>query len=152
MIRHGVYPCPLGLLIIGCTERKIVSVKLASEAQLQHTPCPLSDLAARQLLEYFDGRRRSFELPLHPAGTPFQQAVWQTISQIPYGETATYGQIAAMLRNPKASRAVGQAANRNPLWIIVPCHRVVGKNQALTGYAGGLETKQALLKLEQNNA
>lgn len=152
MIRCGIYPCPLGLLIIGYVERKIVSVKLASETQLLHTPCPLSDLAARQLLEYFDGRRRSFELPLHPAGTPFQQAVWQTISQIPYGETATYGQIATTLGNPKASRAVGQAANRNPLWILIPCHRVIGKNKELTGYAGGIPVKQALLELERNNA
>ena len=151
MIRHGVYPCPLGLLIIGCTERKIVSVKLASETQLLHTPCPLSDLAAGQLLEYFDGRRRSFELPLHPAGTPFQQAVWLAISQIPYGETATYGQIAAMLGNLKASRAVGQAANRNPLWILIPCHRVIGKDRNLTGYAGGISVKQALLELEQRH-
>ncbi len=152
MICYGVYPCPLGTLIIGCTENKIVSVKLASETQLQHCPTPLSDLAARQLLEYFDGHRSVFDLPLLPAGTPFQLAVWQAIGQIPYGETRTYGQIAATLGKPNASRAVGQAANRNPLWIVIPCHRVVGKDQKLTGYAGGIAIKQTLLELEQNNS
>ena len=103
-------------------------------------------------MEYFQGKRKDFDLPIYAPGTPFQTAVWHEISRIPYGQTRSYGQIAAILGKPKASRAVGQAANRNPLWIIVPCHRVVGKNQALTGYAGGLETKQALLELERNNA
>ena len=149
MIRHGVYPCPLGTLAIGYTECKIVSVKLVSETNLPHRPSPLSDLAAGQIMEYFQGKRKDFDLPIYAPGTPFQMAVWHEISQIPYGQTRTYGQIAAILGKPKASRAVGQAANRNPLWIIVPCHRVVGKNQALTGYAGGLEIKQALLELEQ---
>jgi O-6-methylguanine DNA methyltransferase len=149
MIRHGVYPCPLGTLVIGHTDAKIVSVKLVSETNLPHCPSPLSDLAAGQIMEYFQGKRKDFDLPIYAPGTPFQMAVWHEISRIPYGQTRSYGQIAAILGNPRASRAVGQAANRNPLWIIVPCHRVVGKNQALTGYAGGLEIKQALLELEQ---
>ena len=152
MIRHGVYPCPLGTLVIGHTDAKIVSVKLQTAPTHPHCPSPLSDLAAGQIMEYFQGKRQDFDLPIYAPGTPFQMAVWHEISRIPYGQTRSYGQIAAILGKPKASRAVGQAANRNPLWIIVPCHRVVGKNQALTGYAGGLETKQALLELERNNA
>ena len=149
MIRHGVYPCPLGTLVIGHTDAKIVSVKLQTAPTQPHCPSPLSDLAAGQIMEYFQGKRKDFDLPICATGTPFQAAVWRQIRNIPYGQTRTYGQIAAILGKPKASRAVGQAANRNPLWIVVPCHRVVGKNQALTGYAGGLEIKQALLELEQ---
>ena len=151
MIRHGVYPCPLGTLVIGHTDAKIVSVKLQTAPTQPHCPSPLSDLAAGQIMEYFQGKRKDFDLPIYAPGTPFQTAVWHEISRIPYGQTRSYGQIAAILGKPKASRAVGQAANRNPLWIIVPCHRVVGKNQALTGYAGGLEIKQALLELEQRH-
>lgn len=86
---------------------------------------------------------------MKPAGTPFQLAVWNQLLQIPYGETRTYGQIAAAIGKPGAARAVGMACNRNPLWIAIPCHRVVGSNHALTGYAGGLDMKQALLTLEQ---
>ena len=149
MISYGSYPCPLGMLIICCNEGTVVSVKISSDTEHPHQPCAASDQAAAQLQEYFDGRRREFQFPVSVHGTPFQKAVWQAISQIPYGETRSYGQIAAMIGKPNAARAVGQAANRNPLWIIVPCHRVVGKNHTLTGYAGGLDAKQHLLKLEQ---
>lgn len=152
MIRHGVYPCPLGALVIGYTECKIVSVKLVSETNLPHRPSPLSDFAAGQIMEYFLGDRKDFDLPIGATGTPFQTAVWRQIRNIPYGQTRTYGQIAAILGKPKASRAVGQAVNRNPLWIVIPCHRVVGKNGSLTGYAGGLDMKHQLLMMEQNNA
>ena len=151
MIRHGVYPCPLGTLVIGYTECKIVSVKLVSETNLPHRPSPLSDFAAGQIMEYFQGKRKDFDLPIYAPGTPFQMAVWHEISRIPYGQTRTYGQIAAILGKPKASRAVGMACNRNPLWIVIPCHRVVGKNGSLTGYAGGLDLKRFLLELEQCN-
>ena len=113
------------------------------------TPSPLSDMVQRQLQEYFAGSRTSFDLPIKPKGTPFQLAVWQALEEIPYGETRTYGNIAAAIGNPKASRAVGMACNRNPLWIVIPCHRVVGSNHNLTGYAGGLSMKRALLELEQ---
>ena len=102
-----------------------------------------------QLQEYFEGKRTSFDLPILPKGTPFQLAVWKRLLEIPYGEVRTYGQIAAEIGNPKSSRAVGQAANRNPLWIVIPCHRVIGKNHSLTGYAGGLDMKRRLLQLEQ---
>lgn len=103
----------------------------------------------RELEEYFSGVRTSFTVPLLAEGTPFQQAVWQFLTDIPYGETATYGQIAARLGRPGAARAVGMACNRNPIAIIIPCHRVVGADGGLTGYAGGLDVKARLLLLEQ---
>lgn len=149
MIRHGVYPCPLGTLAIGYAECKIVSVKLVSETNLPHRPSPLSDFAAGQIMEYFLGDRKDFDLPIGATGTPFQTAVWRQIRNIPYGQTRTYAEIATAIGKPGAARAVGMACNRNPLWIAIPCHRVVGKNGSLTGYAGGLEIKQALLELEQ---
>jgi methylated-DNA-[protein]-cysteine S-methyltransferase len=104
--------------------------------------------AAKQLREYFDGRRKSFELPLSLHGTEFQFAVWRALQTIPYGETRSYKQIAEQIGNPKASRAVGMANNRNPVMIVVPCHRVVGQDGSMIGYAGGLDAKKFLLDLE----
>ncbi|WKE64465.1 methylated-DNA--[protein]-cysteine S-methyltransferase [Gallaecimonas kandeliae] len=104
--------------------------------------------AARQLGEFFAGKRRGFELPLAPKGTAFQQSVWQQLQAIPFGETRSYGQLASALGKPKAVRALGGANGRNPLSIIIPCHRVIGANGSLTGYDGGLWRKEALLKLE----
>lgn len=109
---------------------------------------PLLRAARTQLLEYLSRTRRSFDLPLDPAGTDFQRAVWEALRAIPYGQTRTYGEIAAAVGRPRAVRAVGQANHVNPLPIFIPCHRVVGKNGALTGYAGGLDLKSALLALE----
>ena len=102
----------------------------------------------RQLDEYFEGARTTFDLPLHPSGTPFQLAVWAQLRTIPTGTTTNYGDIAERIGKPNASRAVGAAVGRNPISIIVPCHRVVGSTGALTGYAGGLDRKVALLTLE----
>jgi methylated-DNA-[protein]-cysteine S-methyltransferase len=104
--------------------------------------------ARRQLDEYFDGRRRAFDLPLRLEGTDFQQRVWRELAQIPYGETWSYGQLAARIARPGASRAVGLANGRNPISIVVPCHRVIGADGSLTGYGGGLERKQWLLAHE----
>lgn len=109
---------------------------------------PLLRAARTQLLEYLSGARRSFDLPLDPAGTAFQRSVWEALRAIPYGQTRTYGEIAAAVGRPRAVRAVGQANHVNPLPIFIPCHRVMGKNGALTGYAGGLDLKSALLALE----
>lgn len=106
-------------------------------------------LAARQLDEYFDGQRPRFELPLSPRGTAFQRAVWDALSEIPFGQTRSYAQIAQRIGRPTASRAVGAANGRNPLPIVVPCHRVIGANGSLTGFAGGLEAKRLLLRLER---
>lgn len=102
-----------------------------------------------QLDEYFAGERDAFDLPLEPNGTEFQRAVWSALEQIPFGETRSYGQIAAQVGRPKAARAVGMANNRNPIAVIVPCHRVIGSGGALVGYAGGLERKTWLLDHER---
>jgi O-6-methylguanine DNA methyltransferase len=104
--------------------------------------------ASAQLKEYFAGQRVAFDLPLNMAGTPFQQRVWETLRSIPFGETVTYGQLAAELGQPTASRAVGLANGKNPVSIIVPCHRVVGSKGDLTGYGGGIERKRYLLDFE----
>jgi methylated-DNA-[protein]-cysteine S-methyltransferase len=104
--------------------------------------------ATGQLFEYFCGRRRAFDLPLSPAGTEFQRAVWTMLATIPYGETISYAQLATRVGKPTAIRAVGAANGRNPLPIVLPCHRVIGADGSLTGFGGGLPTKQFLLKLE----
>jgi methylated-DNA-[protein]-cysteine S-methyltransferase len=104
---------------------------------------------ATQLTEYFDGRRRAFDLPLAPEGTPFQLRVWNALVEIPYGETISYGELAARIGDRSASRAVGLANGSNPLPIVIPCHRVIGSNGKLTGYGGGLAIKQQLLSLER---
>jgi len=109
---------------------------------------PLLLDAADQLRAYFAGKLREFDLPLAPRGTPFQLSVWDAVSAIPYGSTATYAEIAAAVGRPSACRAVGAANGRNPLPVIVPCHRVIGAAGALTGYGGGLERKRFLLDLE----
>ncbi|WP_407562148.1 methylated-DNA--[protein]-cysteine S-methyltransferase [Streptomyces sp. 184] len=107
--------------------------------------------AAAQLSAYFAGERTDFDLPLHLSGTPFQQRVWEQLRQIPYGETISYGELAERVGNPAASRAVGMANGRNPVGIIVPCHRVVGANGSLTGYGGGIDRKKQLLALERQD-
>lgn len=140
---------PLGEMYFCAEDSKITALRFGRTEK--DTPCEIIYEAKRQLAEYFNGKRQEFDLPLAPKGTPFQQAVWQALREIPYGETASYGEIAAKVGNPKASRAVGMANNRNPIAIIVPCHRVVGANGSLTGYAGGLGKKDFLLSLEHNN-
>ena len=105
--------------------------------------------AKRELCEYFAGARKTFTVPLNPAGTDFQRAVWAALRAIPYGETRTYGAVAAAVGRPKAARAVGNANNKNPILIFTPCHRVVGADGALVGFAAGLPVKEALLALER---
>ena len=112
---------------------------------------PLLTESERQLTEYFTGQRKAFDLPLAPVGTPFQRSVWQALREIPYGETRTYKEIAEAIGRPKAFRAVGQANNRNPLMIVQPCHRVIGTNGSLTGFAYGTDMKQFLLDLEKEH-
>jgi methylated-DNA-[protein]-cysteine S-methyltransferase len=106
--------------------------------------------AVEQLQEYFAGKRQRFSLQLAPEGTPFQLRVWQELRNIPYGETISYGELARRIGKPNASRAVGTANGRNPLSIVVPCHRVIGANGTLTGFGGGLENKRTLLALERS--
>ncbi len=105
--------------------------------------------AAAQLAEYLEGSRKEFTLPLNPQGTPFQRKVWEALRKIPYGETRSYKQIAKEIGNEKACRAVGMANNRNPILCVIPCHRVIGANGSLVGYAGGLDLKKQLLQLEK---
>jgi len=109
---------------------------------------PVLTQTERELSEYFAGERTSFSVPLDASGTEFQKTAWAALLTIPYGETRSYGQLATQIGNPKASRAVGAANGRNPISIIVPCHRAIGSNGALTGFAGGLEAKRYLLALE----
>jgi len=108
--------------------------------------------AERQLGEYFTGRRKNFSVPLDMRGTPFQRSVWEALLAIPFGETRTYGELAKQLGSPQAARAVGAANGRNPISIIVPCHRVIGSSGKLTGFAGGLEAKEQLLNIEKSNS
>jgi methylated-DNA-[protein]-cysteine S-methyltransferase len=114
-----------------------------------HKSADAFDDVVSQLKEYFAGQRQRFELPLAPEGTPFQQRVWRALQDIPYGVTISYAQLAARIGQPTASRAVGLANGSNPLPIVIPCHRVIGANGALTGYGGGLPIKERLLALER---
>ena len=150
-ISQAAYPCPYGYLIIRHCGNAVCEIRIAEQWDFPQAPGPVSDLAATQILEYLAGNRKEFDFPMMLTGTPFQQSVWSALSRIPYGEVRTYGQIAQAIGRPGAARAVGQACNRNPLWIAIPCHRVIGRNSALTGYAGGISLKQALLKLEQEH-
>ena len=111
---------------------------------------PLAE-ARRQLQEYFAGERKAFDLPLHLSGTEFQVSVLEALQKIPYGETVSYGEIARRIGRPKARRAVGAANGRNPIPIVVPCHRVIGSSGDMTGFGGGIDTKEALLRLEAEN-
>lgn len=114
--------------------------------------CPLTDLVAAELREYLRGDGREFTFPYKLCGTPFQLAVWNALREIPYGETRSYAQIAAAVGRPRASRAVGAANHRNPIFIAIPCHRVIGADGSLVGYGGGLEMKSYLLELEKKNS
>jgi methylated-DNA-[protein]-cysteine S-methyltransferase len=114
-----------------------------------HPDHPVLIEASRQLAEYFAGARRAFELELAPRGTPFQRQIWDHLQKIPYGETRTYGELAAATGNIQRARAVGMANGKNPIGIMIPCHRVIGRSGALTGFGGGLDTKAFLIGLEQ---
>lgn len=142
---------PLGILAIWGNGRAICAVKLGDYSAGSGDAGggdPLLNEASRQLRQYFAGERREFDLPLHPAGTPFQCRVWDQLRRIPFGETISYGELARRVGNPAASRAVGAANGRNPIPIIVPCHRVIGSDGSMTGFGGGVERKRALLGLE----
>lgn len=148
-----LYKTEIGKITIVEEDNKIINVYFDSE----DTPkdiniCETNILkeAGRQLQEYFSGVRTKFELPLNPKGTDFMKDVWSALEKIPYGETKTYGEIAKIIGRDKAYRAVGLANNRNPIPIFIPCHRVIGANGKLVGYAGGLDIKKQLLELEKH--
>jgi O-6-methylguanine DNA methyltransferase len=149
MIRYAFYDFEFGTLKIGYTDDEIIFLKRVEQIDAENKPSELSNLAFEQVCEYFKGKRHDFDFPYKLEGTVFEKKVWNELCQIPYGETRTYKQIAMAVGNPKASRAVGMANNKNPLTIVVPCHRVIGTNGNLIGYAGGLNMKKALLELEQ---
>ena len=150
MAHSASYSFPIGSLTVGYEDGAVVSLKIGPCADVSDNPSLFSDQVAMELQEYFEGKRTRFTFPLRLDGTDFQKAVWQALLGIPYGQTRTYSQVAAAIGRPKASRAVGIACSKNPIWIAVPCHRVIGKNNALTGYAGGLDLKQRLLNLEKS--
>ena len=149
-MNHYVYAMPQGRMTIvdsgGAVVRIGFGVLDAEGSAL--SPTALTNESATQLMEYFAGKRRTFSLPLAPKGTPFQKEVWQALSSIPYGQTRSYADIAAQVGRPKAFRAVGMANNRNPIPIVIPCHRVVGSSGDMVGYAYGTKIKRYLLELE----
>jgi len=142
---------PVGMWLIGEEGNSICQVDFVGEMdfQMRKPPSLLLEEAAEQLGEYFQGQRKIFSLPYHVKGTPFQEAVWQALCEIPYGKTCSYQDIAKKVGRPKAMRAVGGANHRNPISILIPCHRVIGQGGGLVGYGGGLEAKKFLLDLEQ---
>lgn len=122
---------------------------IPQDVDIQETP--LLKKANEELQEYFSGKRKNFDLPLKAEGTDFQRKVWKALQEIPYGETCSYKDIAENIGNIKASRAVGMANNKNPIFIFIPCHRVIGSNGKLVGYAAGLDVKERLLEMEKRN-
>lgn len=148
---YAIYNFLCGRLKIGYTDTAIRYV-LFTDEEGNGTPSELSELAATQLSEYFAGKRKSFDLPLEALGTEFRKKVWAALTEIPYGETRSYKDIAESIGNPKACRAVGGANNKNPISIIIPCHRVIGAGGSLVGYGGGLDNKTLLLDLERKNS
>ena len=155
---HKIMPSPIGKLKLVASDEGLAAilwekekpnrVRLGTTTEDKTHPVLLK--TERQLKEYFDGKRKSFEIELDAVGTDFQKQVWEALLAIPFGETRSYGQLAKQLGNPSASRAVGAANGKNPIAIVVPCHRVIGSNGKLTGFAGGLDAKQHLLGLEDS--
>jgi methylated-DNA-[protein]-cysteine S-methyltransferase len=152
---YTLHPSPLGDILLARTEAGISHIVFQEgTTAMEPEPTWIHDSAAfddiiDQLDAYFAGELTEFDLPLAPNGTPFQLTVWQALETIPYGETISYGELANEIGRPTASRAVGAANGRNPLPIVIPCHRVIGQDGSLTGYGGGLRFKKALLALEK---
>ncbi|WP_261886670.1 methylated-DNA--[protein]-cysteine S-methyltransferase [Vibrio pomeroyi] len=152
--RFTYYESPLGIITLQANEQGLLGawfeIHTTKPEQLgeQDDNFPIFELVTEQLNRYFAGEVIQFDVPIAAKGTPFQQSVWQALTTIPYGETWSYAQLAEAIGNPKAVRAVGLANGKNPVSVIVPCHRVIGKNGKLTGYAGGVERKQRLLVIE----
>ena len=147
------YDSPVGRIYIADENGAITDVAMRPIDGSDENETPLIAQAAEMLREYFDGRRKSFDgLPLCTGGTSFQKKAWDALLAIPYGQTRTYKEQAMAVGNVKACRAVGAANGKNPISIIIPCHRVIGSDKSLTGYAGGIDIKKALLELEQKHS
>jgi methylated-DNA-[protein]-cysteine S-methyltransferase len=151
---HTAVPSPIGPLTVVREDGALVRLAMSPpgrfvDAEIGERSDEGFDDVVRQLGEYFAGERTAFDLPLRPVGNPFERSVWQLLTEIPYGETRSYGDLARRLGDLSLSRAVGAANGRNPLSIVVPCHRVIGADGTLVGYGGGLDRKRFLLDLEQ---
>ena len=150
MIFQYSYETALGSVTFVEEDGALLAITTQHTYEGERLETPLIQEAYRQLTEYLIGVRKCFDLPLNPRGTEFQQQVWKALCDIPYGGTRSYKQIAEAIGNPKAVRAVGMANNRNPLLIVIPCHRVIGANGKLVGFGAGIEKKEYLLKLEKS--
>jgi methylated-DNA-[protein]-cysteine S-methyltransferase len=156
MLAYDRYRSPQGTLLLTATPKGLAGVYFKGQKHLpkqrgwqldrRH---PVLKRAKKELAQYFAGRRKRFSVALDPRGTPFQRAVWKQIARVRFGETLSYGELARRAGHPGSARAAGAATGRNPIGIIVPCHRIVGSNGSLTGYAGGLARKRGLLALEK---
>jgi len=142
------FACPLGFLILKSDGRSIAEISFSEKDTQEQNSCEVLEECKEQLGNYFSGKSISFDLPLSAEGTEFQQKVWAELLKIPYGETITYMEMAVRLGDAKAIRAVGTANGRNPIAIVIPCHRVIGAGNKLTGYAGGIWRKKILLEIE----
>jgi methylated-DNA-[protein]-cysteine S-methyltransferase len=160
MIRYTYLDSPLGRMLLSANEAALTGVYFVGQ---KYEAVPRQDWiedandavlqqASTQLKEYFAGERTHFDLPLAPSGTPFQRSVWHALERIPSGTTRSYGELAKSVGAPHGVRATGAAVGRNPISVVIPCHRVIGSTGSLTGYAGGLERKRALLALEGSGA
>lgn len=148
------YSTILGELLITEEEGAIIGLGFSAkykDPELLYQETDLLKQTSLQITEYLSGNRKSFTVPLKTDGTPFQERIWKALKQIPYGETKTYGQLAHAAGSPKGARAAGMACNRNPIMILIPCHRIIGSNGSLTGFGGGLKVKELLLDLEKAN-
>lgn len=156
MANTWIYESPVGKLLLIEKENKLIGLEFLEEDQVickenSNQKTPLLEACCKQLEEYFNGQRKDFQLPIYAEGTVFQQEVWQALTTISYGETASYKDIAIKIERPKAMRAVGNANHNNPIPIIIPCHRVIGTSGKLIGYGGGLWRKEWLLKHERES-
>lgn len=148
MIKYDYLETSIGLMEIVCEDEFLIGLKLVLEKNHRVNENKISKKVKSQILEYLNGSRKTFSVPFKLNGTDFQKKVYEETLKIPYGSTKTYGEIASSIGNPKSTRAVGMVLGKNPIWIIMPCHRVIGKNRKLTGFAGGIDKKLSLLKLE----
>ena len=147
----AVYHSPVGNIQLNWEDGAVTALKNTDKNIRGSAPNELTELVFRQLDEYFAGKRKAFDFPYKLHGTPFQEKVWAALREIPYGETRSYKDIAEAIGHPKSFRAVGMANHANPIFIAIPCHRVIGAKGSLVGYGGGLDMKKALLKLEKSH-
>ena len=151
-MHYAVMDSPMGPVTVASTGKGIASIHFGNSVPSGGLTDPSANhQTVEQLTEYFEGKRTQFDLPLDVEGTPFQKAVWSELLRIPYGETRTYGEIAKAVGRPGAARAVGMANHENPIAVVIPCHRVIGRDGSLTGYAGGVQLKAQLLSIERRH-